>query len=445
MPTPRALAFALVIPALLLAGTWQPVLVPLAGAYAVGLLVLLAGDWLAASGAGQFRVARQHDSKLSLGAENRVTVRVTSRAKRPVALAVQDEPPLPFAGEEASLMHADLLPLETHDFTYTVRPLKRGDYRFGDVNLRWNSPLGLVVRQARFPAAGPVKVYPNLHEIRKYELLARRDQLAEMGLRGVRLRGEGTMFESLREYTPDDPYRRINWKATARRARPISMEYEPERSQRVVIAVDVGRMMRSPIHVHDPGNPAWNMAKVDFVINSVLLFSYVATLKGDQVGLLVFADRVKSFIPPRAGPAHFQKLLEAMYALESEPVEADYGRALMTLGAQNKKRSLVVVFTDLSGARASEALARYVPSLLPRHLPLLVTIRDPALDQEAGQQPSNSDSVYRRMVAEQLITERRLLLDRLQRQGVLTLDVSAEHMTMAVVNRYLQVKARSLA
>jgi uncharacterized protein (DUF58 family) len=209
--------------------------------------------------------------------------------------------------------------------------------------------------------------------------------------------------------------------------------------------LDVGRMMRSPIRVDDPGGVSWNMAKVDFVINSVLLFAYVATLKGDQVGLLVFADSVLQFIAPAAGRGHFQKILDAMYALGSQPVEADYGRALSYLNVHNKKRSLVVLFTDLSGARASESLLTHTPQLAPRHVPMLVTIRDPALDQEAGQSISDSDSLYRRAVAEQLIDERRLLLDNLQRRGVLTIDVAAEKLTMAVVNRYLQLKARMLA
>jgi uncharacterized protein (DUF58 family) len=329
--------------------------------------------------------------------------------------------------------------------TYPLRPLRRGDFEFGDLNLRWTGPLRFYTRQAVFKAKETVKVYPNLYEIRKYELLMRRDKLAEMGLRTVRLRGEGTAYESLRDYTPDDPYRSINWKATARRGKPISTDYEPERSQRVVILLDVGRMMRSPIRIHDDGGTTWDMAKVDFVINSVLLLSYVAMRKGDQIGLLVFADQVQAFIPPRAGNAHFQKVLEGMYALASQPVEADYARALNYYRVHNKKRSLAVLFTDLSGARASEALRLHLPRLAPHHLPMLVTIRDPVLDEEAGQTPTHSDAVYRRAVAEQLIDERRLLLDHLRREGVFTLDAHAQHLSMNVVNRYLQLKGRALA
>lgn len=445
MLTWRFFGFALAVPLLLLLGEWLPPLAPVAVVYGLGLAILLWLDRRAAGTAAQFRVERRHDQKLSLGAENRVTLRVASRAPRPVSLTIRDEPPLLFVGAESAIVQRHFAPHESADLAYTVRPLKRGDYAFGDLTLRWTSPLNFFVRQATIPAVAPVKVYPNLHEIRKYDLLARRDQLSEMGLRNVRLRGEGTAFESLRDYTPDDPYRIINWKATARRAKPISMDFEPERSQRVMIAVDVGRMMRSPIRVDDPSGAAWNMAKADFVINSVLLFSYVATLKGDQVGVLVFADRVQHFLAPGGGRAHFQKILEMMYAVESQPVEADYAQALNFLAAQNKKRSLVTLFTDPSGARASEALIRHIPRLVPRHLPLVVTIRDPALDQEAGQSPSRAEAVYRRAIAEQWIDERRLLLETLQRRGVLTLDVAAEHLTMAVVNRYLRLKAQRFA
>ena len=442
MLTPRFLIFALVFPALLLVAVWVPALALIAWIYALGLGVLLGLDWRRAGPVTQFEVRRSHHNRLSLGAANLIVIEVQSRARRPVTLTLRDEPPYQFAGTGQATQSAALPPQTTTEMVYSLRPLRRGDYAFGDLNLRWSSPLGFYVRQAVIPAAAPVKVYPNLHEIRKFELLARRDQLAEVGLRNVRLRGEGTMFESLREYMPDDPYRSINWKATARRAKPISMDYEPERNSRVVIALDVGRMMRSPIRVEEQDGVFWQMAKVDFVINSVLLFSYVAALKGDQVGLLVFADRVQFFLPPQSGRAHFQHILESMYALESQPVEADYGRMFTFLGAHSKKRALTVVFTDLSGLRASEALIRYMPRLAPRHVPLLVTIRDPAFEYEAQQVPDNSERVYRRAVAGQLVAERRLLLEKLRRQGVFTLDVSAENLSMAVVSRYLELKAK---
>ncbi len=444
MLTARFLGLALIAPALLVLAALLPFLAPAAVVYGLGLLVILLLDRNAAGKPDQFNVRREHDGKLSLGAENLITIHVESRAQRPVHLTVRDEAPLLFVGSdvENTTLAQTIYPRTPTELTYYVRPVRRGDFEFGNITIRYSSPAGLYTRQATLPTANTVKVYPNLYEIRKYDLLVRRDQLAEMGLRNVRVRGEGSAFESLREYSQGDPYKIINWKATARRGKPISTDFEPERSQRVMVLLDAGRMMRSPVRVDDPDGVSWNMAKIDFVLNSVLLFSYVATLKGDQVGMLVFADHVRQYIAPSAGRGQFQKLLEAMYALQSEPVEADYGQAMAFLRTQSKKRSLVVLFTDLSGLRASEALTRHVPRLMPRHLPVVVTIRDPALDEEANQGLDTSNAVYRRAVAEQLIDERRLLLDTLQRQGVLTLDVAAEHLTMSVVNQYLRLKAR---
>lgn len=441
MLTLRWYVFALFVPALLILGAVVPFFATVALIYGLALILVTLMDRAAAGRPDQFTLTRTHDQKLSLGIENPVTITIHSRAARPTAITLRDDLPLDFhTADHVNPLTAHLTPHETATLTYHVRPLHRGVFKFGDLHLRWSSPLGLYMRQATYPSAHDVQVYPNLYEIRKYELLVRRDQLAGMGLRLVRSRGEGTAFESLREYTPDDPYRSINWKATARRSKPISTDYEPERSQRIMILLDVGRMMRGPIRIDDPGGISWDMAKVDFVINSVLLFSYVAHRKGDQVGLMVFADRVTQFIAPSPGRDHFQKLLDAMYALESQPVEADYAGAIMALRARQKKRALVVLFTDLSGERASESLLKYMPGLVPQHLPMLVTIRDPALDQEASQAPSDSDALYRRAVAEQLLDERRRLLDTLERRGVMTVDVDAEHLSMTVVNRYLQLK-----
>src|SRR5216683_882740 len=263
MITSRFFGLALICPALLLLSAALTALVPVAIVYGIGLIALAVLDRRQAGSAAQFQIVREHDQKLSLGALNRITLNITSRTDHPISVTVRDEPPDLFVGADLATRSGTVGPHETITLEYSIRPLRRGDFVFGNLNARWTGPLRFYTRQAVIRAAGPVKVYPNLHEIRKYDLLVRRDQLAEMGLRNIRLRGEGTAFESLRDYTPDDPYRSINWKATARRGKPISTDYEPERSQRLIAMLDVGRMMRSPIRVDDPGGISWNMAKVD--------------------------------------------------------------------------------------------------------------------------------------------------------------------------------------
>jgi uncharacterized protein (DUF58 family) len=397
-----------------------------------------------------FQITRTNDSRLSLGADNRVVLRVENLGTRTVRALARDEYPPEFHADrviltspapDAKSKHVQLAPCVPVELVYHVRPPHRGDYTFGDTNLRWTGVLGLMVRQARFKTSAPVKVYPNLLGIRKYELQARKGQLQEIGLRQMRMLGSGTEFERLREYQLDDEFRKIDWKATARRAKPVTREFETEKSQTIMSLLDVGRLMRPP--VADPANPSGQgLAKLDYAVNAVLMLSYVAALRGDRVGMLAFADQVKHYLAPRAGRGQFYRMLATLYAVDSEPVESDYVRAFAYLGAKHKKRSLVVIFTDLATGIAADASVKQIAPLSPRHLVLLVAVSDPTVVQIAQQVPRDSVGVYERAVAEQLVDERMLLLEKLRRRGVLTLDVPANQLTVAVVNKYLELKAR---
>jgi uncharacterized protein (DUF58 family) len=278
-----------------------------------------------------------------------------------------------------------------------------------------------------------VKVYPNLLEVRRYDLLLHRNRLQEMGLRHTRMFGEGTEFERLREYMPDDEYRRIDWNATARRNRPVTIEYQTERSQSVMAVIDTGRMMLSPVA---------QIAKLDYVINTVLLLAYVATGRGDQMGMMTFADDVTRYLSPRQGRGQFYRMLELLYAVEAQPVEPDYQRALSYLALKQRKRALVVIFTDLTSGMSMQSLVRQVSLLRRSSLPLVVTISDPDIHAAAQQRPQDSLSVYQRAIASQLLDDRRVILDSLRQRGVLTLDVPADQLSITVINRYLELKGK---
>jgi len=430
----RGVLVLLIAAPILAVATWAPALQWLAGGYVLLVVALFVLDWRLAGDVRRFQVSREHDSRLSLGEENPIRLIVHNRGRRPSQIWVRDEPPDAFeigtrvlAGEIAARGEWSGL--------YHVRPLRRGDYQFGNLNLRWQGPLRLMTRQGHIDAAGPVKVYPNLLDVRRYDLLLRKNRLQEMGLRHTRLFGEGTEFERLREYLPDDEFRRIEWKATARRNRPVTIEYQTERSQNVIAVLDIGRMMQSPVA---------RVAKLDYVVNAALLLAYVATGKGDKVGLMTFADEVPLFISPRQGRGQFYRMLEALYAVEAQPVEPDYRRALSYLALKQRKRSLVLIFTDVSGGMSVQSLTSYV-SVLARHsLPLVVTIRDPDVHATAQLVPRTSLEVYQRAAAARLLDERKVILDNLKRYGVLTLDVPADQLSMSVINRYLELKGRTL-
>ncbi len=400
--------------------------------YFLVVVVLIAVDLIITPGPPQIEVERLHDTKLSLGAENLITVLLANRSQHSLRFALRDEYPHLFPSD-AVIIAGELPGYDIFEARYYVRPLQRGDYQFGDINLRYRSLLATFVRQARYPAQVQVKVYPNVLEVRKYDLLARKGLLFELGLRQARIYGVGTEFERLREYNTDDEFRRINWKATARRGKPIAAEYETERSQYVLSVIDTGRLMRPPIG---------DLAKLDYVINTALLLSYVASLKGDHIGMLTFADDVGTYLAPRRGKSQFYRMLEALYNVQFEPVEADYARALGYLSIKNKRRSLIVVFTDLVTLEAAQPLIANLSRLAKRHLPLCVTISDPNITRFAGQHVRSSDDAYRRAIAEMLLDERKVVLDTLNRSGVLTLDVPADKLTVSVINTYLELKGR---
>ncbi len=432
MLTLRSLLLLLLAAPLIAASAYAPALLVVAGGYLLLVGLMLLTDVRLSPQPRDFEVTRKHETRLSLGAWNLVQLTVRNNSRQRVTLTVRDEPP-PVFGWDRLVLSGEVWPHGEVTLAYHVRPPRRGDYTFGNVNLRWPGILGLVVRQATCLLGSSVKVYPNLLEIRKYDLLVRRGHIQELGLRLSRKFGEGAEFERLRAYLPDDDYRRIDWKATARRNKPISREFQTERSQNIVSVIDLGRMMRSPVG---------DLSKLDHVINAVLLFSYVATRKGDRVGLMTFADTVDVFLPPRQGTGQFYRMLQVLYGVQSQPVEPDYAEALAYLAVKNKKRSLVVLFTDLSGGPSVQSLVTNLSALYPRHLPVCVTISDPAMLSAASAQPRNSSAAYERMVAGQMLDDRRVLLESLHRHGVLTLDVPADKLTVAIINKYLELKGR---
>lgn len=432
LPTLRGILFLLLAAPLIALGTWLPTLEWMGWGYVLIALIVLGLDWYFSNTTSRFEIKRVHEPRLSLGAENPIRLEIHNRGRRTVKFAVRDEAPEAFQ-IETRILTGEAAPRETWKGVYHVRPLRRGDYQFGNINLRWRSPLGLVTRQGQVKAEEMVKVFPNLLDVHRYDLLLRRNRLQEMGLRHSRMFGEGTEFERLREYLPDDEYRRIDWKATARRMRPVTTEYQTERSQNIIAVIDAGRMMQSPVA---------EIAKLDYVVNAALFLAYVATGKGDRVGLMTFSDSVTHYLSPQQGRGQFYRMLELLYAVEPQPVEPDYAHAMTYLAIKQRRRSLIILFTDLTSGMSVNSLVGQVSMLARTSLPLVVTISDPDVHTTATQKPSSSLDVFQRAAAVQLLDERRVTLDTLRRQGVLTLDVPANQLSTAVINRYLELKGK---
>jgi len=454
IPTRRLLLLGLVgVPVAGISGSHSAALV-VAVLWLTGVAMVATIDCWFAPDDGGLTWSRQHQPKLSLGAWNEVLLELCNHAGRSVTFQVRDAvPSLLQARQEAG--EGSCQAGATWRLTYRVFPIQRGEYGFGPLTVRYLGPLRLAWRQRTLHFDDQVSVYPNVSAIRRYEGLVRRGLQQEIGLRSSRRWGAGTEFDRLREYAPDDEYRRINWKATARRHSPVVVDYRTEQSQNVIVALDAGRLMstRLPL-VSDLSSEeqhgsrpelveARALSRLDYSVNAALLLAYVSQKYGDRVGLLAFTDRVIRFLPPRSGKRQYLAILEALHDLKPEPVEADYAVALGYLASRASRRSLIVLFTDIVEADSARPLVSSVSLLARRHLPLTVTLRDPAIEHMASAPVVDSRSVYERGVAQALLSDREELLLRLRQRGALTLDVPADRLSLSLLNRYLQVKARS--
>jgi uncharacterized protein (DUF58 family) len=288
-------------------------------------------------------------------------------------------------------------------------------------------------------------VYPNLRELRRYDLMVRRGLETQPVGRAVRVPGASTEFERLREYLPDDEFRRINWKATARRGQPIVNQFEAERSQNLVVLLDAGRSMAAlaePEASSDDADLDPGLTKLDYALNASLLLAYVASLRGDRVALLAYADDVRAFVPPQRGRRALLATVQTLYNLKPEPVEPDHGRAFDFLSKRNLRRSLVVLFTDLADRESSTALASHVLRAARHHLVVCVTLADPNVRRPAERVPTDSRELYEKMVAQQLLDDRQSVLAQFASHGVLTLDTDADKLHPRLIGTYLDLKER---
>jgi len=403
--------------------------------YDVALMATAAADYLLSEKENSFRVEREMEERFAMGSENEVTIKIANRAQRKVTFIVKDE--YPPRMELTSPREAQLtIPVgRSRAWRYSLLPTARGKYDFGNTVLRFRTRLGLLWRQITYPTATNVKVYPDIREARKHELYAHRNRRPEPGLRRMRVRGQGREFESLREFVIGDEIRHISWAATARRGKVITRQYTIERSQNIVVLLDTGRLMTARIG---------KLTKLDHAVNATLSIAYVAAAGGDNVGLVAFSRRVVSYLPPRRGRDQINRLMEALYSLEPQMIEPSYKRAFNFFGANCKRRSLVVILTDLVDRDASAELLAHTSQLIPRHLPLIITIGDTDLREMVRAQPATSGDVYRQAVAEEILRQREEALMRIRHAGGLALDVPAGRLSLELVNKYLEVKERGL-
>ena len=403
--------------------------------YDFALIVMAFVDYRISEKPAAFRIEREMEERFAMGADNDVRIKITNRSRRRVSFIVKDEYPSKMELITPREAQLTIPPGRSRAWRYSLLPTARGKYNFGNTVVRFKTRFGLLWRQVTYPTAIDVKVYPDIREARKHELYAHRNRRPEPGLRRMRVRGQGREFESLREFVIGDEIRHISWPATARRGKVITRQYTIERSQNIMVLLDTGRLMTARIG---------KLSKLDHAVNATLSIAYVAAAGGDNVGLVAFSRRVVSYLPPRRGRDQINLLMEALYKLEPQMIEPSYKRAFNFFGANCKRRSLVVILTDLIDRDASAELLAHTSQLIPRHLPLIITIGDTDLRELTRKTPAAAGDVYRQAVAEEILAQREEALMRIRHAGGLALDVPAGRLSLELVNKYLEVKERGL-
>lgn len=397
------------------------------------LLAAFVADVLLAPRGDRLRVERRAPDRIALAGSAEVRLTAVNATSRTVRLRVTDDLPTLLAREGGDTYELAVAPRRDVVAVYRVRAEERGDAAWGDLHLRVGGPLGLAWVQRRERRADPLRVQPGVLEVRRHRLLGMRHRLREAGIRSVRQRGEGGSFESLRDYVRGDDPRTLDWKASARRGTLTIRQYEAERRQNVLLAIDAGRLMTQRIG---------GRARIDHALSAALLLADVASSHGDRVGLLVFADRVEQYLPPSR--LSLSSLADALGSVQARMVEPNYPAAFTYLAKQLRRRSLLVLFTDVIDTEASGALVSHLVRSAQRHLPLAVAIRNPELEAAAAAHADDEPAVFHRAAAEELLEARAVALAAMQRAGVLVADARPQDAVPAVVNRYLDVKKRAL-
>ncbi|MEO8494499.1 MAG: DUF58 domain-containing protein [Planctomycetota bacterium] len=429
MVGPCLLTFALLV--------WDDLFLVVAIADVVVVLIAV-GDFWTLPRSRAFSAERTATRVASINMPHQVTLLISNHSKRPYFVSVRDDIPDEFLAEPEEFS-TRLEPRSRATMHYEFRSRRRGAFTLTQVYLRTRSFLGLWRRFLNYPVETVIHVYPDMKQLSEYAILARTNRLSLMGVRRTRKIGQDNEFERLRDYTPDDNYKHIDWRTTARRSKLTVKDFQTNQSQRIIFLLDCGRMMT---------NSSSGLSLLDHSLNAMLMLSFVALRQGDSVGLVCFSDQIHMFVPPRSGMAQMNRLLHAGFDRFPRLVESRYDEAFVYLDTHCKKRSLVVLMTNLIDEVNSHQVHQYLTNLVGRHLPLGVLLRDHSLFDAADavdpRFPATDRKLFRAAAAAEILTWRHQVLTDLEHRGVLALDVFPEDMTAPLVNQYLDIKARHL-
>lgn len=377
---------------------------------------------------------RECGEKFSNGDENPVDIYLENFYPQAVFLEVIDELPFQFQRRDVSFK-LSMNPGESRSIRYGLRPVKRGEYHFGAVNVFVKSIVGLVVRRYRFDADVTVPVYPSFVQMRQYELLAISSRLTMMGIKKIRKIGANREFEQIGQYVQGDDFRRVNWKATARKGELMVNHYQDERSQNVYSVIDKGRVMKMPFE---------GLSLLDYAINASLVISNIAIRKGDKAGLITFQHKISSVVPASGRGRQMQLIMEQLYNQKTSYKESSFDRLYIALQRRLNQRSLILLYTNFESLHALQRQLPYLKLINRQHLLVCIFFENTEVQKLVMQPAADLEEIYTKGIAEQLIFEKHQMVKELQAHGIQAILTPPQELSVNTINKYLELKARGL-
>lgn len=381
-----------------------------------------------------FKASRKTLERFSNGDKNPIHITLQNLYPFWVHVKIIDELPKQFQVRDFSLFKY-LQPQASKTITYFVRPVKRGEYEFGALNVYVSSPIGLVVRRFRFDESIVVPTYPAFLTLRKYEILSFSNHLSELGVKKIRRLGNNREFEQIKEYVQGDDIRTINWKATARRNTLMTNHYQDEHSQNVYNIIDKGRAMKMPFE---------GLSLLDYAINASLLVAKITLNKEDKAGLITFGHKIDTVLPASRDTKQMNKILENLYNQKTAYKEANFEKLYLTVKNLIKQRSLLILYTNFESISSMERQVKFLRKIASIHLLVVIIFYNTELEKLTLQMPTSTEEIYEQVIAEKLIFEKKLIVKELRRYGILTILTKPQNLTVSVINKYLEIKAKGL-
>ncbi|MFV0316617.1 MAG: DUF58 domain-containing protein [Microthrixaceae bacterium] len=432
VPTRRTALVGLVAAVALLAYPGEPVN-PFVGAAAISAVIVFVAflDALVGTSPSRVELQRRHPPVLTVGRRGDLEWAVRSDARRTLTVELADHP-APSLQAGSRRVRVKVAPHRTVSVTTHIEPTRRGHFVMDRMALRITGPLGLGARQRVVPIRTELRVHPPFRSAKEAELRIRRARILDVGMRSARGLGGGTDFEQLREYGPDDEFRRIDWTATARVGKPIVRTYRAERNQRVLVLLDNGRVMAGRVG---------GVPRAEHAIDAAMMLTAVATRLGDRAGLVAFDRSVRTTVPPARHTDQLARVTEAMYALEPVLSESDYTAAFSEVVARFKRRAMLVVLSDLLEQAVTDSLLPALPLITRTHLVVLAGVSDPAVVSWARSEVHDDDELFRRVAATRALETRRRTAARLRALGVIVIDAEPGRLAVDLADAYLKVKS----